>query len=100
MYIHGYSASVVGDGNASVFTQYNIDPAAISCQVFIYAVIKYFPNKVMQSSGARTSDVHAGTLSDRFETFENYYLTTVILFHVNSPNLFIIIRECFPFYML
>ena len=73
-----YSSSVVGhfndislfDGNGYIF--------AVTGKGFVYRVVNYFIHEVVKTAHGSRSDIHTGSLSDGFKSFQNLYLTFVV----------------------
>jgi hypothetical protein len=58
--------------------------------MFVYSVVKDFPDEMMQASYSRASYIHTGAFSYGLKAFEHHYLTSVVIIHSRSPNLFFI----------
>src|SRR5665647_1811261 len=52
---------------------------AITSQRFINTIIYHFINQMVQPSGRRTANVHPGTATDSFQSFENLNLLCPII---------------------
>ena len=79
MLVYRHTTSVIFDGDGIVLIDGNFDVFAVSCESFIYTVIYDLIDKVMKTSGACGSDVHTGSLTDGFKSFQNLYLRRIIL---------------------
>jgi hypothetical protein len=70
--VHRNAAAVVAHRyRGAVLVQRQRDVRGVAVHRFVYGVVEDFPHQVMQAGGAHTSDVHSGTLADRFQSFEN-----------------------------
>ena len=79
-YTRGNTASVIGDGYASVFLQFNQNGIAISRHSFVHGVIHNLVNQMMQSALIGRTDVHTRSLSHRLKTFQHLYCALIVLF--------------------
>ena len=73
------SAAVIDDGDRIVGVDRHVDHRRMARQRFVDRVVDYFVNQVVETSRGRRADVHAGTFANCLETFENLYLTSVVL---------------------
>ena len=66
------ATAVVGDRDRIVGMNRYVDFGAMAGQRFVDRIVQHFEHQVVQSGAVRgVADVHARTLADRFETFEN-----------------------------
>src|SRR5450759_219748 len=71
MNVDGNTATVVFHRDRSVDVDGDADAVTISAQCLIDRVVDDFENEGMQSPLAGVADVHARTLSDSIQTFQN-----------------------------
>src|SRR6266481_6718397 len=81
-------SAIIHDLDRVVDVDRHIDLRRVSREGFVDRVVDYFVNEVVESSRGRRPDVHAGTLPDRLETFENLDLTSVVLRHADFCSCF------------
>ena len=79
MEVNGDAASVVRDPDAAVGLQDNLNVVAVTGQRLIDGVVHHFIHQVVQAAGAGGTDVHAGTLADGLEAFQNGDLISAVL---------------------
>ena len=77
--IYRNSSTVILYGYRIVFMYANGDTVTKTGQRFIYGIIHYFINKVMQAANRSTPDIHSGTLSNRFQSFQYLNLIRTVL---------------------
>ena len=64
MIVDGDAAAVVGDADAAVDVDRDVDVLAVAGQGLIDAVVDQLVDEVVQPLGAGVADVHAGRLAD------------------------------------
>ena len=70
MAIHRYPTAVVDDGDRRVVgVQRHLDLLRVAIHRLIHGVVQDFPDEVVQSWRSDATDVHAGSLTDRVESF-------------------------------
>ena len=70
--------AVISDRHGSVGVEDDGDFVASSCHGFVDGVIDNFVDEVVQASLRCRSDIHTGTFTDCFQSFENLYLALVV----------------------
>ena len=65
------TAPVIRNRNGFIFIDGHFDVRAETGQRFIDGVIHNFIDQMVESSGRSRADIHTGTLSDCFQTFQN-----------------------------
>jgi hypothetical protein len=95
------SAAVVGNGDAVVRHDGDVNFIAEIGKRFIYAVIDNLPHEMIQSPRFGRPDIHAGPFPDRFQAFKHLNLTFVIrlirlLFHRHISHLYLSSLPFFP----
>jgi hypothetical protein len=65
------AAAVVGDGQESVRTQFDVDEVRMSGQGLVHGVVNDFGEQMMQRLLVGAADVHAGPAAHRLEAFEH-----------------------------
>ena len=66
------AAAVVFDRDRrSVVVQRDADVRGVAVHRLVDGVVENFPDEVVQPGRADAADIHAGTLADRLQTFEN-----------------------------
>ena len=71
--------AVVDHSYAIVDVDRNLDLVAESRQGLIDGVIHHLIDQMMQSSFRGVSDIHSGSLSDRFQTLEDFNIVGLII---------------------
>ena len=84
MLVHGNAATVVNDGDGVVFMDGDVDGCAVTGKRFVDRVVDDLVHQVMQAARAGRADVHARTLTHRFQAFENLNLLATVLSFVLS----------------
>ena len=80
LYIGRNTTSVINDGDGLIAIDGDVNVISITRQGFIDRIIDDLKDKVMKScSVRRIADVHAGTLADMLQTFENLGNPVVLL---------------------
>jgi hypothetical protein len=51
--------------------QRDADVRRVAVHRFVHGVVENFPDEVVEAGRADAADIHAGTLADGFEAFEN-----------------------------
>jgi hypothetical protein len=72
------STPVVGDGDAVVLVDDDVDPVAVAGQRLIDAVVDDFEDQVVEAAAAGAADVHPGPLPDALKPLENLDLLCVV----------------------
>ena len=78
--IDGNSSSVVLDCHGIVAMYRHFNLAAVTGQCLIDGIIHNFVHEMMQSPRRGRTDVHARSLPNCFQTFQNLYLVCVVFF--------------------
>ena len=68
---HGNTTSVIFYGGGTVRLQSYFYRIAVSGQMLVHRVIYDLVDQVVQTLGGDTADIHSGSLSYRFQTFQN-----------------------------
>ena len=71
MHIHRNSSSVVRYSCRTVFFQRDMDFRTESCQMLVHCIVHDLINQVVQSFCGHASDIHSGTHTYRFQTFQH-----------------------------
>jgi hypothetical protein len=72
MLVHGNATAIVGDRDrAAVLVQRQHDIRREAIHRFVDRVVEDFPDQMMKSGGADAPDVHARSLANRLQPFEN-----------------------------
>ena len=79
-YSRGNAASVVGDCDRTVFLYLHENGVAKARHGFVDGVVHDFVDEMVKTALVRGTDIHAGTLSDRFKTFEHLDSALIVLF--------------------
>jgi hypothetical protein len=74
MDIRRNSASVVADKRRAVFSENNRDFVAVPSQGLIDSVVHHLVHEVVESTGARGTDVHSRALTHRLQALKNLNL--------------------------
>src|SRR3990172_8418220 len=93
--LDGNAPPIIGDSGGAVRTQLNIDVFTKTGERLVDAVVDDLVDKVMKTSRAGASDVHARTLPDRIEPLQNGNISSCIgacfhniLLHQTNPGRF------------
>ena len=71
--VGGNASAIVRNRNRVVWVNRDDDVIAVSRKGFVNGIVQDFKDHVMQACAiARVTDVHAGPLTHRFETFEHF----------------------------
>ena len=65
------AAAIVGDGQESVRTQFDIDEVRMSRQRLVHGVVDDFGEQMMQRLLVGAADIHAGAAAHRLEAFQH-----------------------------
>jgi len=76
--IDGDASPVITHFDCAVAENANVDSTAVPGERFVDGVVDNFVHQVVKPAGSGGSDVHAGTLTDRFEAFENLNVTRAV----------------------
>ena len=79
MYIHGYAASVIGDGDGIVVVDHDFYTVAKAGQSLVDRVVDDLIYQMMQTSGACGTDIHAGAAANALQTLQDLDLRRVII---------------------
>ena len=71
MRIDGNAAAVVGDGQKSVGTEFDLDEGRVSGQRLVHGVVDHFGEQMVQRLFVGSTDIHAGAAAHRLEAFEH-----------------------------
>ena len=69
--VDGDAAAVVGDLNGAVGQDRNLDAVTEAGQCLVHRVVHDLPHQVVQAALTGRADVHAGSLADCLESFED-----------------------------
>ncbi len=72
------AAAVVGDADAAVGEQRDLDPVAVPGQRLVDRVVDHLVDQVVQAALAGRADVHARALADRLEPLEHLDVAGVV----------------------
>src|ERR1041385_8326194 len=70
MHVDRNTATVIAHRNGAIDMDRDIDPTAITGQVFVDRIIEDLENAVVQSALIGIADVHSRPLPDRFQTLK------------------------------
>jgi hypothetical protein len=65
------AAAVVGDADATVVLQHDLDTGGVTRHRLVDGVVHDLPDQVVQTAFARGPDVHAGALANRLQPLEH-----------------------------
>ena len=77
--IDGDPPAIVGHGDAVLFVDDDVDLMAEPGERFVDAVVHHLEDQMVESPAAGASHVHAGTLSNALETFQDLNLLCVVV---------------------
>ena len=86
MQVNRNAAAIIGNGDAVVLMNHHVDIRAVACQRLIYGIVHYLINKMMQSTLRCAANIHARTLPDCLQPFQNLNLLGTV-FTIHSRNL-------------
>jgi hypothetical protein len=71
--VHGHrdATAVVGDLDAAVAEDLDVDPSGVTRHRLVDRVVDDLPDQVVQAALTRGTDVHARTFPDRLQSLEN-----------------------------
>ena len=75
----GYASSVINYPDNIPGKDINYYLGTIACKCFVDSVVNYLVNKVMQTLWSCGTDIHTGSYTDRFKTFQYLYLIFVVV---------------------
>ena len=73
------TTSLVADFNTVVFVKLNLNGVAVTAQRLIDRVVNDFPETVHETTRVGRTDIHTGTLTDSFQSFQNGKMASGIL---------------------
>jgi hypothetical protein len=73
------TTSLVADFNTVVLVELNLNGAAVAAQRLIDRVVNDFPKTVHETTRVGRADIHTGTLTDSFQSFQNGKMASGIL---------------------
>ena len=79
--VDGDAAAVVDDRNGTVVAQKNVDLLAKAGDGFVDGVVDNFFEQVVETTSVGRADVHARAFADGLETFENFDVFGLIIWH-------------------
>ena len=79
MHVDRDAAAVVDDRDGVVFLDGHVDVVAIARERLVDGVVDDFVDEVVQAALRRRADVHARTLADGLEAFENLDLVGTVV---------------------
>ena len=79
MHLDRNAAAVVPHGTGTVLLEDNVNLAAVARKMFIDRIVHDLVNQVIQRLLPDAADVHARTLSDRFETLQHGDAVRIVL---------------------
>jgi hypothetical protein len=71
MHLDGNAATVVLDRDARVDVDGHVDASALACEGLVYRVVHHLEHEVVKPAFAGVPDVHARTLANSLQTFED-----------------------------
>ena len=86
MQVNRDAAAIIGNGDAVILMNHHVDIRAVACQRLIYGIVHYLINKMMQSTLRCAANIHARTLPDCLQPFQNLNLLGTV-FTIHSRNL-------------
>ena len=96
MQVNRNAAAIIGNGDAVVLMNHHVDIRAVACQRLIYGIVHHLVDKVMESPFRGAADVHARTLPDCLQPFQNLNLLGTV-FTIHSGNLGTYILKVNPY---
>ena len=77
--VHGYPATVVGDGHRAVIVDDDVDVGAVAGKGFVDGVIDDLEHHVVEArSVVRVTDVHAGAGANGLESLEDTNVSGIV----------------------
>jgi hypothetical protein len=81
------AAAIVFDPDCSVGKDTYVDGVAVSGKGLVHRIVDDFIDEVVESPWAGRTDIHSGSLANRFQTLENLDIVgTVFVFRLPFPN--------------
>ena len=82
--VHGHrdAAAVVGDLDAAVLQNLDVDGVGVAGHRLVDRVVDDFPDQVVQSALTGGADVHAGAFADRFQPLQDRDGVSAVLFRI------------------
>ena len=77
--VHGDAAAVVHHGDGITLVDLDDDVGAVARQGLVDGVVHDLIHQMVEAGGRSGADIHTGTLSDGFQTFQNLNFRCVIL---------------------
>ena len=77
--VHRDAAAVIHHGDGVALVDGDGDLRAVACQRFVDGVVHDLIHQMVEAGGRSGADIHTGTLSDGFQTFQNLNFRCVIL---------------------
>src|SRR3989338_10063099 len=71
MDVDGDAAAVVGDGDAVIGVDGDVDGVSVAGERFVDGVINDFVDEVVKAPRAHITNVHCGALTNRLDPFED-----------------------------
>ena len=71
VHLHGDTAAIIDDLNAAIFQQFYFNLGGITRHGLIHGVIHDFPHQVVQAAFTGGTDVHAGSLTNGFQSLKD-----------------------------
>ena len=66
------AAAIVGDPQVAGVFELHLDEAGVPCHCFVHGVVDDFGKQMMQRLLVGAADIHAGALTDRLKTLEDF----------------------------
>ena len=88
MLVDGDAAPVIDDRDGVVGVDRHLDLGAETGHGLVDGVVNDLPHQVMQTAGARRTDIHARALTNGLETFENLNLAAIVIVFVCHTSSF------------
>ena len=95
MVIYRNAAAVVAYGDAVVGMQGHRDAVTEAGHGFVHGVVKDFRYQMVQRLFVRSADIHAGAVSYRIKSFQNFNIARRIFFFGGSCGIFKQIAHAF-----
>src|SRR5204862_409641 len=84
MHVHGDSPAIVGDTEAAIHVDLDVDVGAEAADGFIDAVIDQFVDEVVQAARTGVADVHAGSQADVVRVLQQLNAFVIVAFRLDS----------------
>lgn len=95
MVIYRNAAAVVGNSYRQVGIDDDVNPVRIAGNGLVHGVVKDFRYQMVQRLFVRSADIHAGAVSYRIKSFQNFNIARRIFFFGGSCGIFKQIAHAF-----